>query len=229
MTVRSPPSEVFLSETQPPAYAGSSLGPFLEPHGLGRCGEPVHMNMELQLQLLPRGMKSSAFGPGVFCLVTLPLAREPFVSWQHLWKSYIACKQGKLLGPAQFLSGLGLWFADFPITISNYTEPGGSVVKESSRLCRRLGFNPWSEKIPHAEEQRSPYTTTEPVLEPVSRNNWACVPSLCAPEPVRCDEKAPHWEAYTLQPEPTRHSQRNSLSSSGRPTQPEMNEQIELF
>lgn len=98
-------------------------------------------------------------------------------------------------------------------------------LQESSCLCRRLGFNPWSEKIPHAEEQLSPYTTTEPVLEPVSRNNWARVSSLRCPEPVRCDEKAPHWEAYTLQPEPTRHSQRNSLSSSGRPAQPEMNKQ----
>lgn len=75
MTVMSPPSEVFLSETQPPAYAGSSLGPFLEPHGLGRLGEPVHMNMELQLQLLPRGMKSSAFGLGVFCLVTASMKK----------------------------------------------------------------------------------------------------------------------------------------------------------
>lgn len=59
---------VFLSETQPPAYAGSSLGPFLEPHGLGRLGEPVHMNMELQLQLLPRGMKSSALAWESFVL-----------------------------------------------------------------------------------------------------------------------------------------------------------------
>lgn len=99
---------MFLSVTQPPAYAESSLGPFLEPHGLGKRGEPVPINMELRLQLLPRGIKSSAFGLGVFCLVT--------ASMRKLHGGLLACKQGKLLGPAQFWSGL--WLADFPITSS---------------------------------------------------------------------------------------------------------------
>ena len=31
--------------------------------------------------------------------------------------------------------------------------------KESTRQCRRRRFNPWSGKIPHATQQRSPWTT----------------------------------------------------------------------
>lgn len=61
------------------------------------------MSIELQLQLLPRGI--------VFCLWPGMTA-----SMKKLHGGLLACKQGKLLGPAQFLSGL--WFADFPITIS---------------------------------------------------------------------------------------------------------------
>jgi len=37
--------------------------------------------------------------------------------------------------------------------------------KESACQCRRLGFDAWSGKIPHAAEQLSLWaTTTEPVL-----------------------------------------------------------------
>ena len=37
--------------------------------------------------------------------------------------------------------------------------------KESTYQCRKLRFDPWSRKIPHASEQLSPCsTTTEPVL-----------------------------------------------------------------
>ena len=43
---------------------------------------------------------------------------------------------------------------------------------ESACQCRGHGFEPWSEKIPHAVEQLGPWaTTTEPArLEPVLRN-----------------------------------------------------------
>ena len=32
--------------------------------------------------------------------------------------------------------------------------------KESSRRCRRHGFDPWSGKISHATQQLSPYATS---------------------------------------------------------------------
>ena len=36
--------------------------------------------------------------------------------------------------------------------------------KESTYQCRRHGFDPWSGKIPHAEEQLSPWATTSELL-----------------------------------------------------------------
>ena len=43
--------------------------------------------------------------------------------------------------------------------------PGGLSGKESACQSRRHRFDPWSGKIPYAEEQPSSYaTTTEPVL-----------------------------------------------------------------
>ncbi|KAJ8794078.1 hypothetical protein J1605_019070 [Eschrichtius robustus] len=42
---------------------------------------------------------------------------------------------------------------------------GGAVVKNPPAKCRGHAFEPWSGKIPHAEEQLSPCaTTTEPAL-----------------------------------------------------------------
>ena len=38
--------------------------------------------------------------------------------------------------------------------------PGGSVGKNPLHQCRRPGFDPWSGKIPHAEEQLSTCATT---------------------------------------------------------------------
>ena len=38
--------------------------------------------------------------------------------------------------------------------------PGGSVGKNLPHQCRRPGFDPWSGKIPNAEEQLSSYATT---------------------------------------------------------------------
>ena len=43
--------------------------------------------------------------------------------------------------------------------------PVGAVVKNLPANAGDMGSSPWSEKIPHAAEQLSPYsTTTEPVL-----------------------------------------------------------------
>ena len=42
--------------------------------------------------------------------------------------------------------------------------PGGTVVKNPPANAGGHGFKPWSGKIPHAAEQLSPCTTTEPVL-----------------------------------------------------------------
>ena len=43
--------------------------------------------------------------------------------------------------------------------------PGGPIGKESSCQCRRHGSDPWSAKIPHAEEQLSPCATTNAATE----------------------------------------------------------------
>ena len=64
--------------------------------------------------------------------------------------------------------------------------------EESFGQCRRVGFDPWSRKIPHATEQLSLCTTT---IGPVSTAwepkllNPIC-PRTCAP---------PQWEAHTPQ------------------------------
>ena len=50
--------------------------------------------------------------------------------------------------------------------------------KESTYQCRRLMFDPWFRKIPHATEQLSPCTTTDWACAPESGNwsYWAHVP-----------------------------------------------------
>ena len=50
--------------------------------------------------------------------------------------------------------------------------PGGAVVENLPANAGGHGFEPWSRRIPHAAEQRSPWaTTTEPArLEPVLRS-----------------------------------------------------------
>ena len=53
--------------------------------------------------------------------------------------------------------------------------PAGSVGEESACQCRRCRFNPWSGKIPHAAERRSPWATS---IEPMRCKHW----SLSAPE-----------------------------------------------
>ena len=74
--------------------------------------------------------------------------------------------------------------------------------KESCQ-CSRQRFDPWSQKIPHAVEQWSPYTgTTELVLQSLGANYWVHVLQLltprvatteaCAPELVLCGNKRSH-------------------------------------
>ena len=41
--------------------------------------------------------------------------------------------------------------------------------KETTSQCRRHEFDPWSGKIPHAQEQLSPCTTTFEVHAPRAR------------------------------------------------------------
>ena len=60
--------------------------------------------------------------------------------------------------------------------------------KESACQCRRHGFDPWSEKIPYAEEQLSLCTTT---IKPVLHN-----PGAATTEPV-CHV---YWSPGTLEP-----------------------------
>ena len=56
--------------------------------------------------------------------------------------------------------------------------------KESTCQPRRLRFDPWSGKIPHAAEQLSPQVTAiEPMLYSLRPTTTeACVPRACAPQ-----------------------------------------------
>ena len=67
----------------------------------------------------------------------------------------------------------------------------------SACQCRRHRFNPWSGKIPHAEEQLKPicYTYWTHTREPMSHSFWAWVPGTC----VLQQEKPLQWEAHAWQ------------------------------
>lgn len=91
--------------------------------------------------------------------------------------------------------------------------PGGSVV-ENLPPMQGHGFNPWSEKIPHAVGQVSPCTTTtEPQLlshnywasslDPVSRNYCMHLGArLCSKrEPLQRESRAPHLESSSHSPQ----------------------------
>ena len=87
--------------------------------------------------------------------------------------------------------------------------------KESACQCRGHGFDPWSEKIPHASGQLSPCATT---AEPVCCNSWSPVALeslLCNKrshlneKPTRCNEDQPPLAAIREKP-----------SSSKDPAQP---------
>ena len=71
--------------------------------------------------------------------------------------------------------------------------------KESTCQCRRLRFNPWSGKTPHAAEQLSPWVpATEPVLYSLRRTTTeACVPRACAPQQKKPSQQKPQQK---LQP-----------------------------
>lgn len=84
------------------------------PMGLGKRGEPAYMNLELWLQLFPRGIQSSVSDLGVSCLLT--------ASRKQLQGSLLACKPGKLPGPAQYLPGLfGLLI--FKLQLAKFFRP----------------------------------------------------------------------------------------------------------
>ena len=80
-----------------------------------------------------------------------------------------------ILSGLKFLSILGLpwWLSD----------------KESACQCRRQGFSPWSERIPHAAESLRPWAN------PTCHNYCACGPKSHAPQ----QEMPLHWEANTHQ------------------------------
>ena len=80
---------------------------------------------------------------------------------------------------------------------------------ESACQCRGHGFEPWSGKIPHAEEQLGPWaTTTEPArLEPVLRNKRG----RDSERPAHRDEEWPPLAATRESPPTetkTQHSQK---------------------
>ena len=62
--------------------------------------------------------------------------------------------------------------------------PWGPNGKESACQCGRHGFDPWSEKIPHATEQLSPCVTTiEAVLQsPEAQLLSSLSPRVCTPQ-----------------------------------------------
>ena len=76
---------------------------------------------------------------------------------------------------------------------------------ESACQCRGHGFEPWSERIPHAAEQLNPWATaTEPArLEPVLRN---------CKRPRQWEARAPRWKVA-----PARCNWRKALAQKRRP------------
>ena len=87
--------------------------------------------------------------------------------------------------------------------------PGGAVVENLPANAGGHGFEPWSGKIPHAAEQRSPCaTTTEPVcLEPVFRSKRGRE----SERPAHRDEEWPPLAAIRESPcteTKTQHSQK---------------------
>ena len=94
-------------------------------------------------------------------------------------------------------------------------------VKESTRQCRRYGFNPWPGKIPYAEERLSP------VPQLLSLGPRACERQLLRDlEPMLCNKRShcnekpaslqlgtsPHWKQLE-----------KSVWSNKDPTQPKIN------
>ena len=87
---------------------------------------------------------------------------------------------------------------------------------ESACRCRGHGFEPWSEKIPHAAEQLGPWaTTTEPArLEPVLRNKRGCDSERPAHRneewpPLAATRESPHTETKTQHSQKTNKQTKN--------------------
>ena len=74
--------------------------------------------------------------------------------------------------------------------------PGGTSGEQSTRQCRRHGFDPWSWKTPHAAEQRS---QCAPAIEPPLYRLRAPTtePSAAAPEALVPGARALKGEAAT--------------------------------
>ena len=84
--------------------------------------------------------------------------------------------------------------------------------KKSACQCKKHGFDLWSEKIPYAMEQPSPWATTTWVsaLEPGNHNFWSHVPKLLKPT---CPRASALQEEKPLQPEALApHLERNLRS-----------------
>ena len=89
--------------------------------------------------------------------------------------------------------------------------------KESTCQCRRHGFDPWSEKIPHTLGQLSPWVTS---TEPRS-------PRAGAP----CNKRSHHNQKpvhCNLRVVPAHFNYRKPTHSSEDPTQPKINRQTGL-
>ena len=98
--------------------------------------------------------------------------------------------------------------------------------KESACHCRRHGFNPWSRKIPHAEEQLSlvpqVLRAQKPgLLSPHTETTEACEPRACAPQQEKQlqEDLTPRGRAA-----PSRRNQRKARTAAVKTAQPKINQ-----
>ena len=150
--------------------------------------------------------------------------------------------------PAGLQTGFSPSFLSF-FLMSHFTVVGGMTKRkprwlplwlscgESARPCRRRGFDPWSRRIPHAEERLSPRATTvEHALYAWEFTCRACEPhyrihasQLLKPIHPRArapqQEKPPQWEARAPQLErgPCLLQLEKSLCSNRDLSQPKIN------
>ena len=89
--------------------------------------------------------------------------------------------------------------------------PGGSVGEESACQCRRLRFNPWSGKIPHAAERLNPWATN---TEPVSQSPGAAATEARVPESLCSSTR----EATTTREQPWLATIREKHMQQQRPS-----------
>ena len=98
--------------------------------------------------------------------------------------------------------------------------PWWSSGEESTLPVRRHWFNPWSRKIPHAEEQLNPcIPTTEPVLKsPGAATAGARAPKFCSTTREATLMRSPHSIAGNSSP--ARQNQRKPENNNEDPVQP---------